>query len=123
MLIPDIRSCRCQELVGWLISTGWPLESRRKQVPAWPEARRRGYRASVRPARCTQARERLLPPQLGDLVIVGRGVSDQAIGQGEDPLRYPQGPRPPAAAGAEMRHLQPDRAIGFEPHVDQLRSR
>ena len=32
-----------------------------------------------------------LPPEGGDLVVVGRGVGDQPLGHGEDPLRHPQG--------------------------------
>src|SRR5487761_1073760 len=61
----------------------------------------------------------LLPRELGDPVVVGRGVSGQAIGQGEDPLCHAQGQRQPAAPGAEVRLLQPDRVVSLEPHVDQ----
>ena len=34
---------------------------------------------------------RLLPPKPGNLVVVGRGIADQPLGQGEDPLRHAQG--------------------------------
>src|SRR5215831_9292422 len=44
----------------------------------------------------------LLPPQLGNPVIVNRGVPDQAIRQGEDPLRHPQRQRQAAAPRAEV---------------------
>src|ERR1035438_9962505 len=61
-----------------------------------------------------------LPPELGDPVIFGRGVSDQALGQGEDPLGHSEGQRETAAAGTEMWFRQPDRVVRLEPHVNQL---
>src|SRR5208283_3063255 len=67
-------------------------------------------------------RSALLPSELGDLVVVGRGVADQSFRQGEDPLRHAQRQREATAAGTEVRLVQPDRVIGLEPHVYQLRS-
>jgi len=61
-----------------------------------------------------------LPPECGDGVIVGRGVPHQPVGQGEDPLRHAEGQREAAASGAEVRLGQPDRVVGFQPHIDQL---
>src|SRR5262249_55635264 len=66
---------------------------------------------------------RALPPELCDLVVVTRRVPDEALGQGEDPLRHAQGQRQAAAPGAEVRLGQPHRVVRLEPHVDQLRSR
>src|SRR6266568_4785850 len=70
---------------------------------------------------CQDAR-RLLPPELGDPVIVSRGVPGQTLGQSEDPLRHTQGQRQAAAPGAEVRLVQPDRVVGLEPHIYQRRS-
>jgi hypothetical protein len=63
---------------------------------------------------------RLLPPECGDGVIVGRGVPHQPVRQGEDPLRHAQGQREAAAPGAKVRLGQPDRVVGFQPHINQL---
>jgi hypothetical protein len=63
---------------------------------------------------------RPLPPECGDGVIVGGGVSHQPVGQGEDPLRHTQGQRQAAAPGAEVRLGQPDRVVRLQPHIDQL---
>src|SRR5438105_4406038 len=50
---------------------------------------------------------RALPAKLGDAVVIRGGVPDQAVREREDPFRYPQGQRQAAAAGAEVRVLQP----------------
>ena len=59
--------------------------------------------------------------ELSDLVVVSRRIPDQAVRQREDPLLDTEGQRQAAAAGAEMRILQPDRVIGLQPHVNQRR--
>src|SRR5487761_1426505 len=81
----------------------------------WAGLGRAGWAGQTGPG----GRGGLLPRELGDPVVVGRGVSGQAIGQGEDPLCHAQGQRQPAAPGAEVRLLQPDRVVSLEPHVDQ----
>jgi hypothetical protein len=64
----------------------------------------------------------LLPLELGNSVIVSRGVSHQSLREGEDPLRHAQGQRQAAAASTEVRFIQPHRVVRLEPHIDQLRS-
>jgi ketosteroid isomerase-like protein len=77
-----------------------------EEWPFWPE---RPYTAR-------------LPPELGDPVVVLGRIPDQPVRQGENPLRDAQRQREAAAPGAEVRLLQPDRVVRFQPHVDELRA-
>jgi uncharacterized protein (TIGR02246 family) len=77
-----------------------------EEWPFWPE---RPYTAR-------------LPAKLGDHVIVLGRIPDQPVRQGENPLRNAQRQRQAAAPGAEMRLLQPDRVVRFQPHVHELRA-